>query len=246
MLARRSLLPLPLLLLAGCVPLQFLDQSLGEAETPMVPNNPFGSPGPVQQKVVKASFAPASGEMALRVDAVRHAILAANPSLSVRPVAATIGAPHAEIFHQGTQVIYVTEGLVKRCKNDGEIAALLCLELGKMVAEREARFGTHGRTAGGRPPIDVPIGNAGQFNASDQVALAELGRYEQERRQATRRRPPPDPQELAAEYLVKAGYGKDKLDAVGPVLQDADRNYVIEKQFRAPNGAPAWSPVATP
>jgi hypothetical protein len=246
MLARRSLLPLPLLLLAGCVPLQFLDSSLGEPETPMVPTNPFGSPAPVQQTAVKASYSPASGEMALRVDVVRHAVLAANPSLAVRPVAATIGAPHAEIFHQGTHIIYVTEGLIKRCKNDGEIAALLCLELGKMVAEREARLGSRGRTAGGRPPIDVPIGNAGQFNTSDQVALAELGRYEEERRQATKRRPPPDPQDLAAEYLVKAGYGKEKLDAIGPLLQDADRNYLIEKQFNTPSNAPAWSPVATP
>src|SRR5262249_24357456 len=114
MLARRSLLPLPLLLLAGCVPLQFLDSSFGEPETPMVPTNPFGTPAPVQQTPVKASSSPASGEMALRVDVVRHAVLAANPSLGVRPVAATIGVPHAEIFHQGTHIIYVTEGLIKR------------------------------------------------------------------------------------------------------------------------------------
>ena len=241
----RSLVPLPLLLLAGCLPLQFIDPSLAEPESAMVPTSPFGSPGPIQQVAVKTAYAPASGETALRVDVVRRTVLAANPNLGVQPVVATVGLPHVEIFHQGPQIIYVTEGLIKRCKSDGEIAALLCLELGKMVAEREARLGARGRTAGGRPPIDVPIGNAGQFNASDQVALAELGRYEEERRLATKRRPPPDPQDLAAEYLIKAGYGKDKLDTIGPLLQDADRNYLIEKQFKTPNGAPAWSPVAT-
>jgi hypothetical protein len=241
----RSLVPLPLLLLAGCVPLQFLDPSLAEPETALVPTSPFGSPGPVQQVVVKANYAPASTETALRVDVVRRTILAANPNLGVQPVVATVGTPHAEIFHNGPQIIYVTEGLIKGCKNDGEIAAVLCLELGKMVAEREARHGPRGRVAGGRPPIEVPVGSHGQTDTQDQVALAELARYENQRQQALKRRLPPDPQALAVDYLDKAGYGKDKLEAVSPLLEAADRNFVLEKQFKKPSNAPAWTPVVS-
>ncbi len=242
MRARRSLGSLPLLLLAGCLPLQTLDPSLGPQETPLVPARPFG--GPAQQTAAKPSFTPASGEMALRVDLVGRKVLAANPSVGVRPLFATLGAPHPEIFHQGTQVIHVTEGLVKRCKNDGELAALICLELGKMVSEREALASRRGRLPAGPPPISVPVGNASEFHPTDQVAAAELARYENERKQAARRRPP-DPQALAADYLQKAGYDRATLDAVAPLLEAADRNYLIEKQFKHPPSAPQWSPVAT-
>jgi hypothetical protein len=245
MLARRLLGSLPLVLLAGCLPLQLLDPSLGPQETPLVPTSPFGNAAPPPQIVARPSFAPASGEMALRVDLVGRKILAANPSIGVRPLFATLGAPHPEIFHQGTQLIHITEGLVKRCKNDGELAALLCLELGKMASERQALAGPRTQRPEGQPPISVPVGNPSEFNAPDQVAVAELARYENERKQAARRRPPPDPHALAADYLQKAGYDRAALDAVAPLLEAADRNYLIEKQFKTPTNAPQWSPVAT-
>jgi hypothetical protein len=244
MLARRSLVLSPVLLLTGCLPLQLLDPGSAVSQSEMVPASPFGSPGPIQNVPVKAAFSPASTEMALRVDVVRRTVLAANPKLAARPVVATSGLPHPEIFHQGTEIIHLTEGLVKRCKNDGELAALLCLELGKIVSERES-LSPRGQSAEGGPPIDVPMGNAGQPGATDQVALAELGRYESRRKQTARRRAPLDPYVLAAEYLEKAGYKKSALDAVAPLLEAADRNYVLEKQFKGPNNAPGWAPVSS-
>jgi hypothetical protein len=244
MLARRSLVLAPVLLLAGCVPLPLLDPGSLVPHSEMVPASPFGGPGPVQNVPVKAAFAPASTEMALRVDFVRRKVLAANPKLNLRPVVATSGLPHPEIFHQGTQIIHVTEGLVSRCKNEAELAALLCLELGKMVCERASLRGPRGRPAEGEPPIDVPIGNSGQPGATDGVALAELARYEG-RQPTGGRRVPPDPYVLAADYLEKAGYPKSALKAVAPLLEDADRHYELEQQFKGPRNAPGWAPVST-
>src|SRR5262249_26083685 len=162
-------------------------------EAEMVPASPFGSPGPTQNVPVRTAYAPPSTEMALRVDVVRQSVLAANPKLTVRPLVATLGAPHPEIFHQGTQLIHITEGLVKRCKNDSELAALLCLELAKMVSERESLSAARRRDAEARPPIEVPVGGAGQPGGTDPVALAELGKYENDRKQVARRSLPPDP-----------------------------------------------------
>src|SRR5262245_66205054 len=107
-------------LLSGCVPLQMLDPN-GGTETPMVPSGSFGGAGPparVQQ--VKTSFAPGSTDSAVQVDVVRRKVLIANPEVGVKPLTGLIGEPRAEVFHQGTQSIWVTEGLVKRCKSEGE------------------------------------------------------------------------------------------------------------------------------
>jgi hypothetical protein len=246
MFARRSLVLAPVLLLAGCLPLQLLDPGSLVPHAEMVPASPFGSPGPIRNVPVKAAFSPASTEMALRVDYVRRKVLAANPKLTVQPAVGLSSLPHPEIFHQGTQLIHVTEGLVKLCKNEDELAALLCLELGKMVSERASLRHPRGRTAEGAPPLDVPIGNSGQPGATDQVAVAELGRYESRQQQTAAHQPPLDPYVLAARYLEKAGYPRAALDAVAPLLEAADRHYVLEKQFKGQGNASGWTPVSSP
>src|SRR5580765_5242411 len=76
---------------------------------------------------------PASTEAAARVDCVGRKILASNPQLALRPMFRTIGAPQAEIFHRGTNDIFITEGLVRQCTTEGQLAAILCTELGKAV-----------------------------------------------------------------------------------------------------------------
>src|SRR5262249_22936697 len=155
-----------LLLTGGCLPMQLLDPD-AETGTALVPASPFGNPPAATTATTKAAFAPASRDLALRVDRVGREVLAANPQIGCRPLFATIGAPQAELFHQGTTMVHVTEGLVKQCQSDGQLAALLCVELGKMVSEREALASPQMRNPERRPPSDVPIGNAGQFSAPD-------------------------------------------------------------------------------
>ena len=80
---------------------------------------------------------PASTDTAARVDTMGRRILAANPGIGGKPMFTTIGAPQSEVFHRGMTDVFVTEGLVREC-TDEQLAAVLCLELAKMVREREA------------------------------------------------------------------------------------------------------------
>src|SRR5262245_41303759 len=75
------------------------------------------------------TLSPGSTEAAARVDTIGRGILAANPTIGAKPLFRTIGAPRPEIFHRGTEDVYVTEGLVRLCETDGQLAAVLCAEL---------------------------------------------------------------------------------------------------------------------
>jgi hypothetical protein len=233
---------LPCLLLGGCVPLSFLEPDGDNSGTTLVPTSSFGNPPAPPAAVTKVAFAPASKDIALRVDRVGREILAANAQIGIRPLFATIGAPEPEVFHQGTSLVHITEGLARQCQSDGQLAAVLCVELGKMVAEREALASPQMRAPEGRPPIDVPIGNAAQFSAPDLTRMAELAPYDQERQRAGKRLPPPDPAALARGYLEKAGHSKADLDAVAPLLAQAERNCALEKQIKITPPGPNWTP----
>ena len=182
--------------------------------------------------------APASTEAAARVDAVGRSITAANPQAGVDTRSLlfhTIGAPQPEVFHRGTGDIYVTEGLVRQCMTDGQLAAVLCTELGKLVSEREALTPAAVRRPDRSPPIDTGIGrDAGWGVAPDQTRLRELADYERDRKQRTQAVAPPDPAALARMYLVRAGYHDADLQAAAPLLQQAQSNAGLETQMTAP------------
>jgi hypothetical protein len=230
-----------LLLLGGCVPLEILDPDAA-AGSAMVPNSPFGPPAAPSTQTHTVGFAPASRETALRVDRVGRDILAANPQIGLKPLFATLGATQPEMFHQGTKIVHITEGLVSKCQNDGQLAALLCTELAKMVAEREQMATPSMRNPEHRPPMEVAIGNAGQFTAPDLTYKAELAPYERERQRARKPITPPDPAVVAGAYLEKAGFSRTELEAVAPLLALADRNCTLEKQIGASGAMPAWTP----
>lgn len=222
---------LSVVLAAGCVS--------QESQTPLVSSNPFGNPPPVVPRTA-ASYAPAPTELAARVDLLGRKLLAANPQAGVQPIFRTIGAPQAEIFHNGTIEIDITSGLVQQCTTEGQLAAVLCHELGKMVSEREVVAGPAVRRPERRPPIDVPVGNdnAGSFGPPDETRLAELAKFDRERR-VTQAAPllPPDPDKLARIYLGRAQFAETELDQAAPLLRAAAGNAAFEKQMTSP--APA-------
>ncbi len=207
-------------------------------ETALVPANPFGHTPP-SPSITTRSLAQASLEVAARVDTVGRAILQANQQLGIKPLFRTIGSSEPEIFHQGTSEIDITEGLAKQCANDGQLAAVLCQELGKMVSEREALAGPQVRLPERPAPMDVRIGNdnAGAFGPADQVRRAELAKYENERKEKAASLAPPDPLALARAYLTKAGYPATELDTVAPILRTASENHAFAKQLIAPASA---------
>ncbi|HEV3203476.1 MAG TPA: hypothetical protein VGY77_03790 [Gemmataceae bacterium] len=214
---------LPVLAGIGCL----FDES-----TSIVPANPFPA-NPVVPGRAQANFAPANTEVAARVDSVGRKIVAANKQTGIRPLFRTIGSPQPEIFHIGTSEIDITEGLAAQCKTEGELAAVFCEELAKMVAERETGANPKVRHPDRSPPPDMRIGNdyTGGLS-SDQTRLAELGKFEKEQgRPQALPPPPPDPQILARSYLQRAGYPDANLEAVLPLLKAAAANSTFEKQL---------------
>ena len=227
-----------LLLVCGCVPLDFFQEN---TDTATVHSSQFAPTGQTAQ--VKAlKLTPSSPTAAITVDRIGQQLLAANKQLGIKPNFMTIGAGDPEIFHQGTTTLYITESLVRQCKSEGQLAAVLSLEMGKMIAERESFVNPADRDPPKALPMQVPIGNAGQFSGMDQIYQAEVAKLDADRRVPARKVAPLTPELLARKYLETAGFDSNELVAVTPVLQAADKNYVLEKQFNPPNTPPMWAP----
>jgi hypothetical protein len=226
----RHLSPLWLSLLlpaAGC---------FADGPNKLVSANPFGSSAPVKQASFQASVTPATEGTAKRVGLIGQKLLAANRQAAVQPLFQTIGAPQPEIFHRDAHAIFITEGLVRQCQSDGQLAAVLALELGKIVSEREALAPPVTRVPDRWLPQEVRVGNdsGGPFGSADGTRLAELAKLEKQRGPAANLPPlpPPSPEALARSYLKKAGYSSDDLSDVTPLLRKAEGNAAFEKQFK--------------
>lgn len=225
--------------LAGCLD----DQN----SLPFVRRDPFGLYKPTEQKPIRLDPAPSTKEAHLRVNLVGQNLVSVNElhKVGLRPIYfRVIGAPQVAIFHRATQELFLTEGLVKLCDTKDKLAAVMALEMGAMVSEREAIARPEAREKKRLPPIDNPIGNdlGGNFGPADGVRLAELARYEKETKSSNSL--PPDPKALARTYLIKAGYDVKALKAVEPILKKANRNVRLERQLKStPPRNEAWKPA---
>jgi hypothetical protein len=220
-----------------CVPLLLLSAGcLDEPSTSqLVPANTFGNPPPTLP-AVEVAHAPATEAAAKRVLSVGPPLVEAN-KLGIKPVFITAGGPQVEVFHRGTASITITEGLVNKCETDNELKAVLAVELGKMISEREAQASLKVRRVERTPPMAVPIGsNVNGINGpADMTRMAELAEYEFDRqRRDEPPPPPPDPKALARLYLMRANVPASELDVVEPLLHAARQNGSLERQMNAP------------
>jgi hypothetical protein len=202
----------------------------------LVSANPFGTT-PTKNVPTQVMYAPATEETGKRVGLIGEKLLAANRPVSVHPVFQTIGSSQPEVFHRDTTAVYITEGMVRECKTDGQLAAVLAVELGKMISEREALARPASRMPDRWVPMEVRVGNdvGGSFGAADGTHLAEVAKAQRQRGDDAPP-PPPAPEVLARCYLCKAGYSSDELSDVTPRLKKAEGNYSLEKQLK---GSPA-------
>src|SRR5262245_4631437 len=120
-------------IVAGCVS--------DEQKLTTVSPNPFSGPTRTQSAWMKQA-PPATQKVALHVSEIGQKVTAANPQIGRKVAFLTLGVSQPEIFHRvrgDNGEIYITEGLVNECKSDGELAAVLSQELGKMVSRSEER-----------------------------------------------------------------------------------------------------------
>jgi hypothetical protein len=86
------------------------------------------------------------------------------------------------------------------------------------------------------------MGNAGQFNGLDQLRQEEIAKLGAADRRPSKKFVPPDPMLLARNYLEAAGFDKKELEGVAPLLYQAEKNYILEKQFKTSSEGLSWMP----
>jgi len=174
--------------------------------------------------------------VARRVLSVGQKLIDANPQTGVRPLFVTVGLKHPEICHSGGGTrgyqVAVSQGLVEQCKTDNQLAAVLALEIGKIVAERESAAGPSLKNPETTLPPDVPIGtdSGGTYGSADGTRRMELAKLDPKRPKPTRKpAEAPAPETLAKKYLEKAKYDPSALAGVAPMLIRAEGNQELEK-----------------
>jgi hypothetical protein len=176
-------------------------------------------------------------------DSVGRRILAANPELPMQIVFRAAGYPKPELFHQGTTSIVVTQALVDMCKSDAELAAVLCVELGRMVAEREALAPLEARQPPAKPPIDgVTLGTTSGVANPDEFRLREIAQFEEAQRRQRAGARLPDPMELAKRFLRRTGYPEEMLEKVKPILRAAADGGDLERQMSSTTKTSPFAP----
>lgn len=230
MKARASLLLIGLLLvLAGCLS--------DEKKLTTVPGNPLGKPPRLQTASFKQA-PPATQEVSLRVDRVGKQLVKANSAIKQKIAFLTVGVAHEEIFHQtqkDVSTIFITEGLAKQCKTDGELAAALSQELGKAMSELLVQARPMRKSVPEFIFSNPPIGNdmGGMISGADRTNDMIAGHFEkdwQQRGQALPAAPPP-PEKLARTYLTSAGFDAKELETVAPLLRKAEKQSSVEQSM---------------
>jgi hypothetical protein len=199
---------------------------------------------PSAVRSAKVNMPGADESICVRVDSVGRKVLAANKQIGLNPHFAAFGCETPEMFHVDHKVVCVTDGLVKKLTSEAELAAALSYELGRMVAEREARVKQDLKLAAIRPPIQVQAGGAGQFGGVDVASSAELARYDQAKTDLKKAASivRPDPEILARDYLEKAGFQRTDFDRIQPVLALAAKCGTLERQVKGVTPSGNWSP----
>lgn len=188
------------------------------------------------------TISPASLQNAERVEQLGRKILAHNPFTGIDPLFYTIGVPEPALFHRGTGELCVSEGLVKQCKAEGQLAAVLCSELGLMISEKRLAL------EAGHEKDSIPeVAETGERSSFDANAVEVGSQKKSDPREApgSRNGKPSrstDSTDLAKELLRGAGFDPAELDRIGPLLKQSDRGAILRKQLAGSAPAPKWDP----
>jgi len=190
----------------------------------------LGEKAPREPKVSEASV-----ETARRVDELSKRIVEQNTFTGLEPIIRVVGVPEAVLFHRGPTELFISEGLVKKCKTEAELAAVLCTELGKMMSQKRAVI-VLGRNVDPIPDVALP-GLGGDATQVRQAELALQKRREDQKRAAEQS----DEVQLAKDLLKGAGFNPSEFDRVQGMVKQSDRGESIKKQMAGPGAAPSWN-----
>ena len=183
---------------------------------------------PSMDKFPKPDYA-----VAERVDVVSKKIVVQNTFLGIDPLFHTLGVPESARFHRGPQNLFISEGLVKKCKSEDELAAVLCSELGQMVAEKRAvrSVGSDRETIPDAAlPGGLPVDTGRQLELADQDRHPKPAAID-----------PVDAAKQARQIMTAAGFDPALLDQVQPLLKQSERGLTIRKQMSGSAPAPTWT-----
>ena len=183
---------------------------------------------------------PATLAAAERVEQLGQKIIAQNTFTGITPMFMAMGVKESVLFHSGTELVYISEGLVEKCKSDAELAAVLCAELGQMVAEKRTAKAV-GRDVD--PVPDATFGGGPLFpggTAYDAGQQANLAFHEKKHPRGAARPDPADAANTARELLTGAGYNPAELDRVEPLLKQSERGEKLRKQMVGSAPLPEW------
>ncbi len=196
--------------------------------------------GRIQNKAVEVpTQSDASLATAARVDLIGRQLVAQSPFLGVEPTFHTFGRNEPEIYHPDSNGVFITEGLVAKCKTDDELAAVLATELGKMAVEKRnsermklVNPNAILADAGARAPGEDPTQLAVQAVFDKQIPRAETGKS---------KGTSDDPKAVAGEILQSAGFKMKSLETVAPLLEESNRTNALAEQFRGRSAKATWS-----
>lgn len=219
------LLPLGLMLgLAGCADV------LGERSVN----------GMVNKEILTPKVSDASVESAARVDKIGRQLLAGSPFLGVEVAFQSIGHKEPELFHHDAHGLFISEGLIDRCKSNDQLAAVLASEIGHMVAEsrRTERMNL--------PEPMLPVAHGTKLDGTtdfDPSRDMELAHFEKSARRPAEKKlwASSDPKTVARGILKDAGFDPKLFDEVAPLLREAGKNQTIAKQLGGRGDSPRWS-----
>jgi len=189
------------------------------------------------QRAYTPSGTPATEAAAKRTLGIAQKIYDANTQMPVQPTILTIGRPEKAIFHEGYgglngSRIYITEGLINACKTDDQLAAVLCVQLGKIMAERAERSGANVEDQA-RLTIDERLSRESDrgFGSADGTRLMEIAKRQQ---QARERKLKADPTQCAETYLRRANYPVQALLEVSAMLLQMEQEVEELREVVAP------------
>ena len=174
------------------------------------------------------------------VETIGRKIIAQNTFTGIEPLFHTIGVHEPVLFHEGPERLMVSEGLVKQCRTDGEIAGGALLRTGEDGGREKVRPARRRGTRlvpGNRRADGFRPGRAAR-RMTPPAPRSELSLRSND--QTSRSRTPTTPLCRPADLLRGAGFDPADLDRVAPLLKQSDRGLVIKKQLSGSAPAPRW------